>query len=267
MGFMECKLTSCGKLKGLVFTGLAFLALFLILEVASTLKIISPVIFPAPSTILSTFPKIQDILAQSILTTSYHMALCYFLGGVLGIILGVYTAHFAILERTLGKLITSIFPIPRLTYLPLFILWFGLTDIVIIMISTISVFFAVFMNTFAGVKKIPPEYLYVCKNLGGDRGDMLRMVIFPASVPFIIAGLRYGIGKVLSSVIVTEMIIGQSGIGGMFWRATNLFKPEVTVLLEAIIVVAGLLLFSSFDWAERRMFPWMREVNDNVPKS
>lgn len=232
-------------------------------EVLIKWKVVNPIFFPPPSSIWLTLQKNYLELPQMLIISLEHISLSYIVGSILGIILGLAIGYYSILEKTIGMILNLIFPIPKVTFFPLFILWFGINNQTIIAICIFSVFFTVYMYTFLGTRQINPDYVEVYKNLGGNDKNIMTKLILPSTLPHISAGLRYAIGRAIGTAIVTEMLIGFIGLGGYLWQATNLFRPELIVLIQILIVLIGLILFAIFDKLEMLFFPWIRRKTDD----
>lgn len=246
--------------KDLIYIFLTFASLFSIWEIIVQLNLVESLFLPKPSLVFSVLIKNFKDFLPDILITLKRISQSYVIGGLLGTLFGLLCGWYKNLERTVGGVLNAIFPIPRVTFLPLFILWFGIGETTVIISGVFAVFFGVYITVFSGTKKIDKGYIEVFKNLKGKQGQIFQKVIFPASLPYITTGLRHALGKVLGSVIVVEMLVAQEGLGSILWRAANLFKPELIVVNQVIIGILAILLFWFFDRAEKNALPWIKEI-------
>lgn len=246
--------------KKFIYSILTFILLLIFWEIVIGLGLVSSFFLPKPSYVLVVIIKNFNNFFLALLITLRHIIISYIIGSFLGILIGLLIGWHEKLERFLGSLLNIIFAVPAITFLPLFIIWFGIGEITIIILASLNIFFIMYINTFSGVKKIDKGYIEVFKNLKGKKSQILQKIIFPASLPYIAAGLRYGIGKVLSVVIITEMLLGTGGLGKLLWDATTLFRPELVIAIQIFAGISAIMLFYLFDKLEKKIFPWMEEI-------
>lgn len=237
-----------------------FLIFFVIWELVVKYNIVNSLFLPSPSEVVLLMVKLRLDLLKDLLITGRHIIISYSIGAISGLVLGVCFGWYQRLDMTIGKIISAIFPIPKITFLPLFIIWFGIGEFTIILTCSLSVFFTLYIYTHSGVKKVDTKYIEVFKNLGGKGTHILDKVILPATLPYITSGLKYAIGRVLTVTIMTEMLISERGLGAVLWRATNLFRPDLTVVIQVIIGILAILLFWFFNKWEKKALPW----NENL---
>src|SRR5712691_6824924 len=127
----------------------------------------------------------------------------------LGLLMGVSNKFYGLFN----PLVQVLRPIPPIAFIPLAILWFGLGNPPAFFLISIGAFFPVLMNTIAGVRHVDGIYLRAARNLGAGQMTLFRRVIVPAAMPYILTGMRIGIGTAFIVVIVAEMIAVNSGLG------------------------------------------------------
>ena len=231
---------------------------FVLWEVLTRFSIINTVFLPPPSEVFLAFPNNANEIFSALIITLKHIGIGYFFGAVFGISLGAISGWYRFLEKSLGNLVNALYPIPRITFLPLFILWFGYGEIPIIVIITLATFFPIFINTLSGVKKTDKRLIEVGKNFSANKIQILKKITFPSALPHITTGLRLGIGRAVTSGIASEMLIGLMGLGGIIYLAGEFFKPEIIILSQIILSIFGLILYKFFDLIEYRyLLRWM----------
>src|SRR3989344_4797698 len=221
--------------KKIVFPIIAFLIILLSWEILVYFNIVNSLFLPAPLAILKSLLKEINYYLDSILVTFKHI--------IIGCFIGVCLA------------------IPIVTFLPLFILWFGLNEIPIYLCSIIAAFFPTFLNTLHGIKKIDKSFIEVAQNF--QIKAVSRRVVFPASLPYISNGLRQSIQLVFLVTPSAEMIMGDVGLGGFIWKSANLFRMELVILGMITLGVIGFLLFKIYEFIEQKyVLKWMNVRKD-----
>jgi NitT/TauT family transport system permease protein len=159
-------------------------------------------------------------------------------------------------DEIMDPWIATLYSIPIITVVPLIIIWFGIG-----MVSKVIVVFkitavAIMLNTAAGIKTLNPVWLELAKSLRLSAWETTYKIRIPGALPFIITGMRLGVGRALLGVIVAELMAANAGLGYLLrdssetWDSPKLF---VTVMLLA---VTGLVSFNVIKRSERRMAPW-----------
>jgi NitT/TauT family transport system permease protein len=223
---------------------------------------INPMFGSYPSAIAA---KLYELIADGRLPAAFVQSMQPFLVGfalasVLGIAIGMLLGRFRTLEAAFGIYVTAGNAMPLIAIMPLFILWFGLGFGVKVAIITTLSFFPICISTWSGVKSIPKSLIEVGQSFVGSRQDILRKIVLPASVPYIIAGLRLAVGKAVIALIVAEFFTALAGLGGIILTAANNFETAemfapITVLLGFAVLLNSLML-----WLERRISPWHSEI-------
>jgi NitT/TauT family transport system permease protein len=149
----------------------------------------------------------------------------------------------------MNPLVQLLRPIPPIAYIPLSMLWFGLGNPPAIFLIAIGAFFPLLMNTIAGVRQVDGIYLRAARNLGAGGSTMFRRVILPAAVPYILTGMRIGVGTAFIVVIVSEMIAVNNGLGFRINEAREYFWSDKIIAGMITIGLLGL----SIDWAMNKL--------------
>ena len=158
--------------------------------------------------------------------------------------------------QVLDPIIFLLYGIPRIALAPLFILWFGLGIASKVMFAFVLVLFLVFFNTFAGLKGVDRDMINAVRVMGASRVQLLVKVILPAISPWVMAGLKSGVGMSLLGAIVGEYVGGNAGLGWMINSAAGLF--ETTRVFSALLALGLLVLCvnQALNWLESRLFKW-----------
>jgi NitT/TauT family transport system permease protein len=179
---------------------------------------------------------------------------------VLGVPLGVLIGRFRNLEAAIGIYVTAGYAMPLVALVPLYIMWFGLGFAVKTAIIATLTFFPICINSWMGVKMVPRTLIEVGQSFVGSRRDILRKIVLPASVPYIMAGLRLGVGKAIIGMIVAEFFTAISGLGGIIMSAANAFETAQMLAPIVVIMVFAVAVTALLGWLERKIAPWHEEL-------
>ena len=216
-----------------------------------------------PQTLTPTLEGIFIALWRSIADATMVKHAAYTLGRVIlgltlacliAIPLGMLMARVRAVERFFMPLVSVLMPIPSLAWVPLFILWFGIGDTSTILVVVYAASFPMIYNVWGGVRSINPLWVRVGRALGADRRAIFLKIIWPAALPYVIAGLRLSFGRAWIAVVGGELLASPAwGLGKMIFDAKEFLNAEV--MLAALIVIAAFGLFFervAFQWLEHR---------------
>lgn len=159
---------------------------------------------------------------------------------VVGLPLGVLLGRSPILSAMLDPFITAFNATPRLVFLPLLLLWFGLGLWSKVVIVFIGALFPILINTYEGVRNADKLLINVVRAFGAGEWDVARLVVVPNALPYIVVGLRLAIGRAVLGVVVAEFFGSEQGLGVVMVRAASRF--QVDVVFSGLIVFAALTL-------------------------
>ncbi|HZH84882.1 MAG TPA: ABC transporter permease [Phototrophicaceae bacterium] len=235
-----------------IFAGL------LIWEILARLLLENELLIPPPSSVLRSFwrlavsGQLNKHFAATLLEFTYGFATATIVGIVVGYLMGMHRWF----DEVMDPWIATLYSIPIITVVPLIIIWFGIG-----MVSKVIVVFkitavAIILNTAAGIKNLDPMWLELAKSLRLSRWETTYKIRFPGALPYIITGMRLGVGRALLGVVVAELMAANAGLGYLLrdssetWDSPKLF---VTVTLLAVI---GLLSFNLIKRLEQKIAPW-----------
>lgn len=242
-----------------IIRGCISIAVGLVLwEILARVLLENELLIPPPSSVLRSFwslllsGQLKKHFVATLLEFAYGFSTACIVGVVLGYLMGMYKWF----DQIMDPWIAALYSIPIITIVPLIIIWFGIG-----MMSKVIVVFkitavAIILNTAAGIKALDPVWLELAKSLRLSRWETTYKIRFPGALPFIITGMRLGVGRALLGVVVAELMASNAGLGYLLrdasetWDSPKLF---VTVLLLAMI---GLVSFNLIKKLERRIAPW-----------
>lgn len=200
------------------------------------------------------------VIWQHFDATLKEMAAGYVIGAVTGVALGFLCGRIKLLGDILNPYITLFNGIPKVALAPVFVIWFGIGLMSKIAIILTMVFFVVFINTFAGLRSVNEDYVAIVRIMGASGWQVVREVFLPATLPFIMVGLRAGIPFAVIGAVVGEFIASTQGLGYFInynqgTYDTNGIFVGVTILALLVVVLDGLL-----SMLEKRLLKWRPEV-------
>jgi NitT/TauT family transport system permease protein len=188
----------------------------------------------------------------------YRVLVGFAVGAGLALPIGLAMGASRIVYTWLNPLFQLLRPIPPIAFIPLSILWFGLGNPPAIFLIALGAFFPVLMNTIAGVRQVDGIYLRAARNLGANGSTMFLRVILPAAVPYILTGMRIGIGTAFIVVIVSEMIAVNNGLGFRILEAREYFWSDKIIAGMITIGILGLAIDAGMNRLNNYLLRWHR---------
>lgn len=230
-------------------------------ELAARLGFAHPFLLPPLSGVLARLA--EDALCGVVFVdlgfTLYRTLLGFVIAAVIGIPLGVLMARSAAVHWFFDPLISIGFPLPKISFLPIFILWFDIFDTSKIIMVTFSCFFPIVSATYAGTVGVDKWPIWSARSLGASDRQVLTEIVLPMALPQILTGLQIALPVGLITTIVTEMLMGGRGIGGTMIQASR-FADSVGVFAGIIaIVILGAVVIRSLVFVRGRLLVWHAE--------
>ncbi|MEC5159596.1 MULTISPECIES: ABC transporter permease [unclassified Janthinobacterium] len=192
----------------------------------------------------------------------YRVAAGFVIGAGLALPLGLAMGAKPRVYAWLNPLVQVLRPIPPIAYIPLSILWFGLGNPPAVFLIALGAFFPVLMNTVAGVRQVDGIYLRAARNLGASGTTLFVRVILPAAVPYILSGVRIGIGTAFIVVIVSEMIAVNNGLGFRILEAREYFWSDKIMAGMISIGLLGLAIDVAMNKLNNHLLRWHRGMEN-----
>jgi ABC-type nitrate/sulfonate/bicarbonate transport system permease component len=199
-------------------------------------------------------------LAANAALTLYRALVGCGLAALIGIPLGIVMARITLARWFFDPLVSIGFPMPKIAFLPIFMLWFGLYDASKIAMIAFSSVFAIVAASAAGTRGVDRFTLWSARALGTSEHALLWEIVLPAALPQILTGLQIALPVALITTIVTEMLMGGPGVGGAMIQAGR-FADSVGVYAGIVeIAVLGIAVIKLVEAARRRLLRWHPEV-------
>src|SRR5690349_14261568 len=224
----------------------AVLILWHIMAVAYDLQQILPPPLSVARTVVNTLTLNYDqrwLYGPNIyehLLSSFARAITGFLlAAAFAIPLGLIVGRIRAVREFVDPVIRSLYPIPGIAWIPLAILWFGLGNTAVIFVVFIAEFFPLYFNTEAGARSINPILVDAARCFGASRLTLFRRVILPASIPYIITGMRIALGGAWRMIVAGEMLASQTGIGSVLMESRFQFRADDLMMAMILISIVG----------------------------
>ena len=208
-------------------------------------------IFPSPLAVargIGHLPSLRAYIGDSL----FRVACGYLAAVLLGIPVGLMLGWWSTAARAANPLIQMLRPISPLAWMPLAVIWFGVSNLAPVFLIFLASFFPVVVAAMNGVRNVPPMYVQAGRNFGLTTPQLMRRVIFPAVLPHILVGLRLAFGVAWLVLVAAEMIAVDSGLGYLIIDARNAGKRYDLVVGGMLLIgVIGLALDALIRLAER----------------
>tara|TARA_B100000287_G_scaffold183935_1_gene173968 strand:- start:5724 stop:6482 length:759 start_codon:yes stop_codon:yes gene_type:complete len=159
-----------------------------------------------------------------------------------GMLLGIFMARVETVNQTIGSLVLGLQSIPSVAWVPLAILWFGLSDAGIVFVTAIGAIFAVTINTYTGVKNINPSFIEAARNMGAKGTQLVTTILIPAAFPYMITGFKQGWAFAWRGVIGAELLFSFLGLGFLLNVGRQLNDVSQVIAMMLVIMGIGILI-------------------------
>lgn len=225
-------------------------------------RLANPILFSPPSRVLVGFGELLATgrLQRASLVTINALMVGFLLSVVVGLPVGLILGRFKALAEVLEPYINAVYATPRVVLVPLVILWFGVGYEGRVFLIWIGTVIPIIINTAIGVRNARRDLVEVAVSFGANEGQLARHVILPGAVPYIIAGLRIAMGRALVGVIVAEIFLDLTGLGGIIQTESAFFRTHRMLAAVIVISLLGTILISAFGLLERHFSAWKGSI-------
>jgi len=224
---------------------------------------INPVFGSYPTAIAAAFWEllISGQLGAALYDSLRPFVLGYGLAIVVGIPVGLVVGRFRVAEAALGLYVTAGYAMPLVALVPLLILWLGLGFAVKVAVVFLMSLFPIIINTWLGVVAVPKTLIEVGKSFVASDLVILRRIILPATLPYIMAGIRLAVGRAVVAMVIAEFFTTISGLGAVIINSANNFDTATMFVPIIILMAMAIGLNWLIGWVERRVAPWQAEIS------
>jgi len=227
----------------------------------SRLLVANALFLAAPSQIVDAIYQLTltGELGRHIYISSIEFVIGYVIAAVIGIALGFGMASNARFKQAMQPWISGFYATPTIALAPLFILWLGIGIWSKVLVVIFLVLFPVTINTEAGLRTTSERLIEMLKSFGASRSQIFFKVSLPSALPFILAGLKLGIGRGLIGVVVAELFGSRAGLGRLISQSADAFNMPELFAGVIVLAVAGIAMTAGFGWLEKRLVPWTKD--------
>ena len=224
---------------------------------------INPVFGSYPSAIAEAFWElvVTGQLWSALYDSLRPFVIGYALAILIGVPLGLFIGGFRAAEAALGLYITAGYAMPLVALVPLLILWLGLGFAVKVAVIFLMSLFPICINTWLGVTAVPKTLIEVGKSFVAPDTVILRRIILPATLPYIMAGIRLAVGRAVVGMVIAEFFTTISGLGAVIINSANNFDTATMFVPIIILMVMAIGLNWLIGFVERRVAPWQAEIS------
>ena len=229
---------------------LGFVSLFLIWHLASV-YVVQSLLFPSPLVVIQKAWNLalSGVLFENVGYSLRRILIGFFMGSAIAIPLGLIIGSFSLARKFLEPWTEFLRFIPSVAMITIAVIWFGIGEQSKIFLIIYSTIFIVILNTAAGVSAITPNKIRAALVLGASQRQVFFNVSLPATVPYILTGMRLAMANSFTTIVAAEMIAANEGIGVMLWNG------RMYMLIDEIFV--ALLCLGLLGFGADRLFRWV----------
>jgi ABC-type nitrate/sulfonate/bicarbonate transport system permease component len=219
---------------------------------------VNPLFTSSPTRIVATFIQMshEGTLAKDIRVSSTEFLIGYSMAIVVGILVGVAMGWYADVSSALQPFVSALYSTPRIALVPLFIIWLGIGIWSKVAVVFLVAVFQILISTEAGVRAADESLIRTARSFGAGDRQIFTTIVLPGSVPFLIAGLRLGLGQALVGIVVGELYAATAGIGYEIAVAGETFQTDRVFVGIVILASAAITLMWALRQVESKFESW-----------
>jgi NitT/TauT family transport system permease protein len=220
--------------------------------------LVNPLFTSSPSRIIATFLRMlqEGVLAKDIRVSGTEFLIGYSLAIVVGVVVGVAMGWYRDVSAALQPFVSTLYSTPRIALLPLFIIWLGIGIWSKVAVVFLVAMFQILINTETGVRAADESLIRTARSFGANDWQIFTTIVLPGAVPFLIAGLRLGLGQALVGIVVGELYAATAGIGYEIAVAGETFQTDRVFVGISILALAAIFLMWCLRRVELRFERW-----------
>jgi NitT/TauT family transport system permease protein len=208
-------------------------------------------------TVLGLFTLIPDRLFwEALVRSNQSLVLGFAISVALGIPLGLAMGRFRVAERATDVYLNILLVMPMAALIPLLLMSLGLTLASRVVLVVLFCIVIVVVNSRAGVRQVDPSLIEMARSFGASERQVWWRVLLPGSLPAVMTGVRIGLGRAVTGMVIVELLMFAVGIGGLILEYRGFFQADLLYATVVIVVLEALALITFARWLERRVSPW-----------
>lgn len=231
---------------------------FVVWTILSTLRLIPAQALPTP---VAVGEALVELVASGELTatvgvTIARVLLAFAIAVVVGFAVGMSMSQSTLVEWFFDPIISVSFPIPKVTLVPIYVLWFGFGTVSTVALAATSALFPVAIGTYSGTKTVDREIVWSARSMGLSRLETSLRVVLPAALPDILNGVQISLFLSVVVVVVAEMVTAGSGLGRVLVESVRFFNTPRAIAAVVLIAIFGLVFDKLFRLVRARLLWW-----------
>ena len=237
---------------------LAGLAILLAWEMI--VRAFAPAYVAKPTTVVLAIPRVitdpafLTATGQTLAAVAEGLAIALVVGTVIGLLMGRSVGF----ERTIRHYVNGFYAMPMIIVLPLFSLWFGYSGAARIATVIFAAIFSIIINAADGARSVPRDFLEVARSFRSKRLSVLTEIVVPASVPYLLAGVRLAAGRALIGAVVAEFFLSVGGLGYYILYNSRTYHHNEAFVGVLLLAAFGVGFEVLVQWSTRHFMPWYR---------
>jgi len=221
---------------------------------------VTPLFLPAPSMVLEDGIRLYERgeIWLHVSASARRVLIGFALAGSIAVPLGILLGASKFLKAIADPLLSILRPLPSMAWIPLSLLWLGITETQKYSIVFMGSFAPTVLYTIEATRSIDPVLIRAALNLGASRMSLMREVILPGALQPIISGLKVMLGIAWTTVISAELVAADKGLGYLIMHGREFFRTEQVLLGMALISMTVMLIDIAFRSVEKKITPWTR---------
>lgn len=234
------------------------LVLLVVWQVVSFLRVIPRQALPMPTRVADALVTLttDGALVAAVGVTIMRVVLAFTIAVAVGFVVGMAMSQVSLVEWFFDPIISVAFPIPKVTLVPIYVLWFGFGTVSTVALAATSALFPVAIATYNGAKTVDRELVWSARSMGLSRGETSLRVVLPAALPDILNGVQISLFLSFVVVVVAEMVTSGSGLGRILVESVRFFDTPAAIAAVVVIGVFGLLFDKLFRVVRARLLWW-----------
>lgn len=254
--------TTLAYLRSACIYGYPLALVLLLWEAVAQAGLIRPLFLPTLPTVLEQFCILlrDGEIVSPLLVSLYRAFAGLALAVAAGILCGLLMARSRWAHWALDPLISIAFPAPKIAFIPIFILWFGIDHLAKILLVAFTCVFPMIIATYHGAAAVSRTIIWSAHAMGTPEHKLVRRIILPAAFPSIFSGIRVTVPVSLIIAFTAEMVAGGGGVGSALMFAQRFFQTPTVFVYILVMLMTGLVLDRLMLWLRERLLPWQDKV-------
>jgi ABC-type nitrate/sulfonate/bicarbonate transport system permease component len=240
------------------------LLVLLLWEFVAWAGLVRPLFLPSLTDVLEQFWVLlrDGEIVVPLITSLYRAFAGLALAVIAGVLGGLLMARSRWADWAFDPLVSIAFPAPKIAFVPIFILWFGIDHLSKILLVAFTCVFPMIIATYHGATADSRTVIWSAEAMGPPERKLLRRIILPAALPYVFSGIRVTLPVSLITAFTAEMIAGGGGVGSALMFAQRFFQTQIVFVYILIMLLTGFVLDHLMLWLRYRLFSWQDEMQE-----